>query len=84
MSKSPWGSPGSVGYHGPRCSKCGRMIESQWEYCAWCGASKEEQEKFEKRSKAIKEGQRKRRFRLLKEERRKAKSSNYGASMEGE
>lgn len=83
MSESPWGSEGAVGYHGPRCSKCGRMIDREWDYCAWCGASKEAQALFEKRSKAIKEGQRKRRFRLLKEERRTAKNPRCSASMEG-
>lgn len=56
MGETPWGTPGSHGYHGPKCPKCGRVINKQWNYCAWCGTSKEDQEAFQKRSQAIKEG----------------------------
>ena len=59
MGETQWGTPGAVGYHGPRCPICKRMIESDWEYCAWCGASKEKQAAFETHSKAVKEGLRK-------------------------
>ena len=63
MGETPWGTEGAVGYNGPKCRKCGRQIERRWAYCPWCGASKEEQEEFQKRSESIKEGLAKKRRR---------------------